>query len=66
MKIKIKVDHEAKWENGCFISTPIYKEFFDMKSANDFIQNYLETTDFSVVGVTSLSDECIELYFDVV
>lgn len=65
MVYRILVDWE--WpDNNCDKSTPIYKEFTSAKEANDFVQNYLETQDFSVVGVSHISDEVIELYCDVV
>ena len=67
MKVRILVDTKTeKNENGEFISIPNYKEFTDMNEANAFIQEYYDTTCYSVVCVEKITNELIELYCDVV
>jgi hypothetical protein len=67
MLYRIKYDYETivSLDNER-VSIPLYKEFTDAKEANDYIQNYLATESFSICGVTKISDDVIELYFDVV
>lgn len=61
MLYKIKYGYETN-----FSTIPLYKEFTDAKEVNDYIQNYLATEDYSICGVTKVSEDVIELYFDVV
>ena len=48
-----------------YISNPTYVEFTDAKLANKFIQNYLDAGYHRVVCVESISEDVIELYFDI-
>ena len=66
MLYRIQYDCETTFLDNKIVSTPLYKEFTDAKEANDYIQNYVETNDYSICGVTKISDDVIELYFDVV
>ena len=67
MLYRIQYDCETTFSSdNKVISIPLYKEFTDAKEANDYIQNYLATKDFSICGVNKVSDDVIELYFDVV
>ena len=67
MLYRIKYDYETIFSlDNKIVNIPLYKEFTDAKDANDYIQNYLATEDFSICGVTKISNDVIELYFDVV
>lgn len=66
MKYRILVDYEDVQQGDMWVSTPIYKEFDDANKANEFIQEFLNTTDYSVVGVNQITPEVIEMYFDIV
>lgn len=66
MKYRILVDYEDVQQGDMWVSTPIYKEFDDANKANECIQEFLSTTDYSVVGVSQITPEVIEMYFDIV
>lgn len=68
MLYKIKYGYETTFSSDGKVEdiVPLYKEFTDAKKANDYIQNYLATEDYSICGVAKVSDDVIELYFDIV
>lgn len=66
MKYRILVDYEDVQQGDMWVSTPIYKEFDDANKANEFIQEFLRTTSYGVVGVSQITPEVIEMYFDIV
>ena len=66
MKYRILVDYEDVQQGDMWVSTPIYKEFDDANKANEFIQELLSTTSYGVIGVSQITPEVIEMYFDIV
>jgi hypothetical protein len=59
----VKIVDEWDIGHGEAAKPKSYKEFTDLDKANEFIQELLKE-DYSVVGVISISADCIELYYD--
>ncbi len=66
MKYRIAVDYDYIKQGSKHMFIPIYKDFDDANKANEFIQEFLSNTEYSVVGVTKITPEMIEMYFDIV
>ena len=50
----------------CETGSPVYKDFYSATEANNFIQNFYETTDYGVACVESITEEMITICFDIV